>query len=158
MGHESEPRLGMGDGPMMVELLYLTRDEILVLTDRVQNTDSGTDEKPVRPYDLLLKLGSAYLEAVTLDGVRGPDVPVAVTEAEAWILRSKVMSSDKTATDPLFGVKLLRKIYEVLERYNAGLNLKLAQDAREEEDAQTIIEALARWREAEDARTDPNDT
>src|SRR5439155_16440969 len=93
------------------ELINLNRDEIMVLTDRVLNGDSGTDEKPVRAYDLLLKLGSAYLEAVTLDGVKGPEVPIGLTEAEAWLLRAKVTSSDKMATDPLFGVKLLRKIY-----------------------------------------------
>ena len=142
----------------MNELLHLNRDEIMVLTDRVQNTDGGTDEKRVQPYDLLLKLGSAYLEAVTLDGVKGPEIPVAVTEAEAWLLRSKVSSSDKMATDPLFGVKLLRKLYEILERYNAGLELHLAEGVREERDAQSIKEALARWRESQDGRTSPNNS
>src|SRR5688572_25696709 len=123
---------------MASEILCLTRDEIMVLTDRVQNTDVGTDEKPVRTYDLLLKLGSAYLEAVTLDGMKGPDVPIAVTESEAWLLRSKVTSSDKMATDPLFGVKLLRKLYEVLEHCNNGVNFQVADVAGEEKNAQSI--------------------
>ena len=105
----------------VTRMLVLTRDEIMVCTDRVQNTDCGTDEKPIQVYGLLLKLGSAYLEAMTLDGKVGPEVPVAVTEAEAWLLRGKVTSGDKTSSDQLFGVKLLRKIYEVLERYNDGL-------------------------------------
>jgi hypothetical protein len=138
------------------ELLSLNRDEIMVLTDRVQNGDCGTDEKPLRPYDLLLKLGSAYLESVTLDGVKGPEVPIAVSEPEAWLLRSKVSSSDKMATDPLFGVRLLRKIYEVLERYNDGLDLPVVEDVREERDAQSIKEALTRWRESQDGRTSSN--
>jgi hypothetical protein len=122
----------------------------------VQNADAGTDEKRVCAYDLLLKLGSAYLEAVTLDGVKGPDIPVAITEAEAWLLRSKVTSSDKMATDPLFGVKLLRKLYEILEGYNTGFEVRLADSGREERDPQAIKEALARWREAQDGRTSPN--
>jgi hypothetical protein len=138
------------------EFLSLNRDEIMVLTDRVQNGDCGTDEKPLRPYDLLLKLGSAYLECVTLDGVKGPEVPIAVTEPEAWLLRSKVSSSDKMATDPLFGVRLLRKIYEVLEQYDAGLDLPVVEDVREERDAQSIKEALTRWRESQDGRTSSN--
>jgi hypothetical protein len=140
----------------MIHLIHLNRDEIMVLTDRVQNADSGTDEKRVHPYDLLLKLGSAYLEAVTLDGVKGPDIPVAITESEAWLLRSKVTSSDKMATDPLFGVKLLRKLYEILEAYNTGFEMRLAEGGREERDPQAIKEALTRWREAQDGRTSSN--
>jgi hypothetical protein len=141
----------------MNQLLYLTRDEVITLTDRIQNTDCGTEEKFVRPYDLLLKLGSAYLELVTLDGAAHPEVPVAVTESEAWLLRSKITSMDKTALDPLFGVKLLRKLYEILEAYNAGLDLQTTSDA-EDRDPRSIREALARWREKENGRTDQNNT
>lgn len=141
----------------MNQLLRLSRDEVITLTDRIQNTDSGTEEKLVYPYTLLLKLGSAYLELVTVDGAMQPEVPIAVTEAEAWLLRSKVTSMDKTATDPLFGVKLLRKIYEILEDYNTQIDLQTATEV-EEKDPASIREALARWRESEDARTDQNET
>lgn len=116
----------LGGGSMAIpgrtRVLSLDRDEIMVLTDRTLNTDAGTDEKPVRSYDLLLKLGSAYLEAMTLDGIKGPEVPIALTESEAWLLRAKVTSSDKTQSDALFGVKLLKKLYEVLLRFNDGLD------------------------------------
>lgn len=143
----------------MNQFLYLTRDEVITLTDRMQNTDCGTEEKFVRPYELLLKLGSAYLELVTVDGALHPEVPVAVTESEAWLLRSKITSMDKTATDPLFGVKLLRKLYEILERYNAGVDLQVGPVAEvEEKDPRAIKEALARWREKENGRTDQNDS
>lgn len=133
----------------MSQLLFLSRDEIIVLTDRIQNTDAGTDDMRVRSYDLLLKLSSAYLELVTVDGINRPEVPIAITEAEAWALRTKVTSMDKTPNDALFGVKLLRKIYTILQAYNAVLDVPLAEGV-EEKDARAIKDALARWRERED--------
>ena len=131
-------------------LLALTRDEIMVLADRTLNTDYGTDEQPVKPCALLLKLGSAYLEAMTLDGVKGLDVPVAVTEAEAWLLRAKVTSSDKMATDPLFGVKFLRKVYDLLERFNDGLDALPISETAGEQMTSEQRQALKGWQAKED--------
>jgi len=107
--------------------LTLNRDEVMVLADRTQNTDVGTDDMRVVAYRLLFKLGSLYLELVDPADhtVRSGDI--RVTEAEAWLLRSKVQSGDKMASDPLFGVRLLRKIYQVLVEFEAAVDMPLAE-------------------------------
>jgi hypothetical protein len=104
------------------QYLSLTADEVLVLTDRVQNQDRGTEDMACSPYPLLLRLGSAYLEMLE-NGKQDGEIPIAVSEAETWLLRSKVTSGDRSASDPLFGVKLLSKIYRVLLAYNVDLPL-----------------------------------
>jgi len=73
-------------------------------------------------------------------------IPIAVTESEAWLLRSKVTSTDKLATEPLFGVKLLTKLYKVLLSYN-GLDELPSTDF--DGDGMTVEQkgALAKWRE-----------
>jgi len=104
------------------QFLSLTADEVLVLTDRVQNHDHGTDDMSCSPYPLLLRLGSAYVEMLA-NGKQAGEIPIAVSEPEAWLLRSKVASSDKSPSDQLFGVKLLAKLYRVLLAYNVNLEL-----------------------------------
>ena len=136
------------------QLLTLNRDEILVLTDRVQNGDRGTEEMPISAYRLLLKLGSLYLETVQLDG-KPAEATVAVTEAETWLLRSKVTSGDKLASDPLFGVKLLRKLYTLLLAFDAEVDrLPEAGEDGQQWDA-WHKEALGVWRKREDTDAEP---
>jgi hypothetical protein len=98
-------------------LLSLTADEVMVLCDRTLNTDRGTEDMPVTSYSLLLRLGSAYVDMLG-DGKREGELSVAVTESEAWLLRSKITSGDKSSSDSLFGVKLLTKIYRLILAYN----------------------------------------
>lgn len=102
----------------MNQVLMLTADQILVLTDRVQNADVGVEPHGLSAYPLLLKLGSAYLDAFGDGTKREGEIPVSVTEAEAWLLRGKVNSADKSPTDALFGVKLLCKLYAVILAFN----------------------------------------
>jgi hypothetical protein len=104
------------------QYLSLTADEVLVLTDRVQNHDRGTEDMSCSAYPLLLKLGSAYCEMLG-DGKQSGEIAIAVSEAEAWLLRSKVSSADKSPSDALFGVKLLCKLYRVLLAYNIDVPL-----------------------------------
>jgi hypothetical protein len=114
---------GQGQG---TRVLTLTRDEVMVLTDRVQNTDWGTDDMRVISYRLLIKLGSLYVEIVDpaqSDATAHGDM--RVTEAEAWLLRSKVQSSDKMSSDAMFGVKLLRKLYQLLLEFEADVQFKV---------------------------------
>ncbi|HZT06027.1 MAG TPA: hypothetical protein VFC51_03285 [Chloroflexota bacterium] len=125
------------------QFLHLNAEEILVLTDRVLNQDRGTEDMSCSAYPLLLRLGSAYVEMLG-DGKRSGDVPIAVSEAEAWLLRSKVTSGDKSPTDALFGVRLLCKLYRVLLAYNTELNLPEA-DGVEEELTDERRAALRRW-------------
>ena len=100
-------------------LLSLSRDEVIAVTDRVRNEDAGTEDQRVTAYRLLLKLASAYIEVTEPAWVSTTaTVPVAVTEAEAWLLRARVSSADKLASDALFGVKLLRKLYRLLLDFN----------------------------------------
>jgi hypothetical protein len=104
------------------QFLTLTADEVLVLTDRVQNQDRGTEDMTCSAYSLLLRLGSAYVEMLG-NGKQTGEIPIAVSEEEAWLLRSKVTSADKSASDPLFGVKLLTKVYQILLAYNVDVAL-----------------------------------
>lgn len=93
----------------------LTRDEVICLTDRVANTDRGTEDMALSSYPLLLKLGGLYLELVQPDGSNSTrEVAVTLSEAEIWLLRSKVTSGERSASDAMLGVKLLRKLYGAL--------------------------------------------
>jgi hypothetical protein len=98
--------------------LHLTADEVLVLTDRVKNDDRGTEDMPCSAYPLLLKLGSAYIDMLGEGKKRDGEIPIAVSEADVWLLRSKVSSADKSASDQLFGVKLLCKLFRLLLEMN----------------------------------------
>src|SRR5207248_1211828 len=104
------------------QYLSLTADEVMVLTDRVMNQDRGTEDMGCSAYLLLLRLGSAYVEMLS-DGKKPGEISVAVSESEAWLLRSKITSGDKSSSDALFGVKLLSKIYRVLLAYNVDVPL-----------------------------------
>ena len=96
--------------------LTLNQGETMLLTDRVQNT-ALDDNVPIgKPF--LLKLASAYLELVG-DKTTTQTVTVFITEREAWLARSLFNSGDRTATDNLAGVHLLRKLYAILLRFNA---------------------------------------
>jgi len=125
------------------QYLNLTADEVLVLTDRVQNTDRGTEDMSCSAYPLLLRLGSAYIEMLG-EGKRAGEIPIAVSEAEAWLLRSKISSADKSSADALFGVKLLCKLYRVLLAYNTDLPLPESEDA-DDEFTDERRAALRRW-------------
>ena len=115
----------------------------MVLTDRVMNQDRGTEDMACCAYLLLLRLGSAYIEMLG-DGKKAGEVPVAVSEAEAWLLRSKITSGDKSSSDALFGVKLLTKIYSVLLAYNIEVPLPECGGI-DEEFTDERKAALRRW-------------
>lgn len=131
----------------MNQVLSLTADEIMLLTDRVSNGDVGVEPHGLSAYPLLLKLGSAYLDAFGDGTKRAGEIPIAVTEAEAWLLRARVSSADKSPSDALLGVKLLCKLYAALLAYNgAPSNLPSAEgDGQELTDADRS--ALKRWAE-----------
>ena len=94
-------------------------------------------------YLLLLRLGSAYIEMLG-DGKKPGEVTVAVSEPEAWLLRSKITSGDKSSSDALFGVKLLSKIYHVLLAYNVEVSLPTIGGA-DDEFTDERRAALRRW-------------
>lgn len=139
-------------------LIELTRDEVILLTDRTGNDECGTQYKPFDGYQLLLRLGALYLELVDPDGSPGAKGQMAVTENEAWHLRSRVTSGDKLATDPLFGVKLLRKIYRVLLDFNNHMDLPTADGDGQEMDHDGLQKALVSFREAEEQRDKASDS
>lgn len=140
---------------MTTRLLTLTKDECYVLTDRVKNDDYGVEDACVAPLPLLLRLGSLYLEIVLPDTVLR-EGSIAVTEAECWLLRSKVTTSDKTASDQFFGLKLLRKLYGLLIEFDSEMQVPLSEEEGPAMTAQ-IKEALSKWYEATEIR-DERDT
>jgi hypothetical protein len=94
-------------------------------------------------YPLLLKLGSAYVEMFGDGNKKSGEVVVAVSEAEAWLLRSKVNSADKSPADALFGVKLLSKVYRCLLAYNVDIELEAG--GVDDEFTDERKNALKRW-------------
>lgn len=109
--------------------ITLVRDEVMVLIDRVANTDRGTEDQQVIPYRLILKLGSLYLEVVKPESPATAAGSIRLTEAETWLLRAKVQSGDKMASDAQFGIRLLHKLYELLIAFDANVRaLPSAQD------------------------------
>jgi hypothetical protein len=142
---------------MDMQTLELTADEVLVLTDRTLNTDYGTEEQRVSPLPLLLRLGSAYVEQLGGGAKATEKVALTFSCSELWLLRSKVTSGDKTATDNLFGVKLLTKIYAALMAEDAisqGLNMPLA-DASGESFGEWEKAAFQVWSEKHGTSNNP---
>jgi hypothetical protein len=129
-----------------IRLIELNADEVMCLSDRVLNHDAGTEEQRMSGYCLLLKLGSAFVELVGSGQKQPGTVPIAVTEGEAWLLRSKIISSDKTASDPLFGVRLLTKLYTALLAFNGVDELPECESGDGAMTEQQKV-ALAEWRE-----------
>ncbi len=128
--------------------LKLNTYEIVVLTDAVRNDDTGTDDMRVVAYRLLLRLGLAYLDAVHPDTTLREST-VTLTEAEVWLLRSKINSGLKQATDQFFGIRLLRKLYALLVDFDTALPLPEAGENGEQMD-EWHRNALAVWKHKED--------
>ena len=99
--------------------LELTAMEVLLLTDRVQNTDREDNREIAKPF--LLKLASAYLEMIG-ERPREGTCTIWVTEPEAWLARSKFNSGDRCDADPKLGIHMLRKIYRILLAFDAELD------------------------------------
>jgi hypothetical protein len=138
-----------------VGFINLCWEEVMLLTDRVTNSDSA--EGTVEPRSLLLKLGSAYVELIHEDGGRSGEIMIGLTEPEAWLLRSKVSSADKLATRPRLGVQLLRKLYRVLLDFNTAMELP-EESIAEEPDKRQVADAITRWRRSLDGSTGSDHT
>ena len=104
--------------------LALSGPEVLLLIDRIRNDDCGEPTAFVQPHDLILKLGGLYLELVQETTFTDGERAVALTEAEAWLLRSKVVSLDKGPGNQPLGIRLLRKVYAMLLAYGARTDLR----------------------------------
>jgi hypothetical protein len=102
--------------------LVLTGKETLFLSDRLKNADFDEDVQGKIPVGkrLLLKIGSVFNELCT-DKISSVEVTIYVTEAEAWVLREKLLTKDHLPDDLLFGIKFLNKIYEILLSFDAAL-------------------------------------
>ena len=124
-----------GDSDMEEELkvLYLTRDEVLFIDDKLTmmierdgKAESFTTVVPIvanaglpSPVDLLDKVGMAVLEA-TDDDYDNEPVSVTVTATDLYMLREIAKSSVKL-NGKYVGLALKRKIYRLLfeEEYRA---------------------------------------
>jgi hypothetical protein len=99
--------------------LELTAMEVLLLTDRIQNTDRDEGREIAKPF--LLKLASAYLEMIGERAKEGT-CTLWITEPEAWMARSKFNSGDRCDADPKLGIHMLRKLYTILLSFDAELD------------------------------------
>ncbi len=132
--------------------LSLNAIEIMLLADRVQNSDVGEKGQEVTSFHLLEKLGSAYLEMVGPEKLQDGEVPLVFTEAELWLLRSRVTSSERgTENDPLFGIHLLRKLYEAILKAQAPRFL--TADEEDDSDKDSVKSRLVRWEAETESRS-----
>jgi hypothetical protein len=99
--------------------LELTAMEVLLLTDRIQNTDRDEGREIAKPF--LLKLASAYLEMIGERAKEGT-CTLWITEPEAWMARSKFNSGDRCDADPKLGIHMLRKLYTILLSFDSELD------------------------------------
>ena len=109
-----------------LKLLYLTRDEVLYIDDKLSmmierdgKTESFTTVIPIianaglpAPVDLLDKIGMAVLEA-TDDHYDNELLPVAVTATDLYMLRELAKSSVKL-NGKYVGLSLKKKVYTLL--------------------------------------------
>jgi len=125
------------DAPFELEkphlALWLTGMEIVYLTDAIDNGDlaKGLDDKeayiPLARKALLL-LGSAYREVVTQNGIKEGPIEIRVEQEIAWLLRGKVKTADLAMDNSNVGMGLLLKLYDILIRFNSGLdNLEVVE-------------------------------
>lgn len=132
--------------------LTLSGLEAVFMSDAVRNSqtplralDESDETRVIRP--LLLNLGSAYRELVTVDGIAPGPVSFEVTEPQCWLMRTLVRTGDLAIDGKSnVGVSLLTKLYGLLLELESGLDLPSA----DVEDAPYVKEAV-------DARPD-NDT
>jgi hypothetical protein len=136
----------------------LNADEVMCLSDRVLNHDCGTEPMCLSAFPLLLKLGSLFVELVGSGTKQGGELPIVLTEPEIWLLRGKITTGDKTASDPLFGVRLLNKLYTALLELNGadpGLpdgehqELPLTADQKQAIGQHLEAESIREWEEKE---------
>ena len=145
-------------------LLELNGIEVMFLADAVLNRDvtEGSTDVESRPIarPLLLKLGSAYCELVSDKGILEGAVTVAVTQEEAWLLRSKVRSGDLGPGNTPLGIPLLLKLYGLLAVFNADLELPEAEEGYDDlgimESQRQYLRGV-RAKEEADARREPDE-
>ena len=109
-------------------LIELTGMEVVYLVDSISNGDIAQglpDREAYKPVarEALLLLGSAYKELVAPAGILPGPVPLMITEEQAWLFRSKVKTGDVDLSGANLGVALLLKLYDLLCRFNSGINL-----------------------------------
>jgi len=104
--------------------LSLSGHEVVFLSDALRNGDGvkaiEDEVSCLRP--LLLNLGSAYRELVDVTGIADGPVSIAVTEAQCWLMKSKVRTGDLAIDGKTnVGVGLLLKLYGLLLELQSGL-------------------------------------
>lgn len=97
--------------------LTLTQDETRLLSDRIGNTDKEDGVEIGKP--LLLKLASCFLELLG-DKPTDATATVYVSEREAWLIRGKFTTADRSDRDALLGIHALRKVYAILLAFDAA--------------------------------------
>ncbi len=100
-------------------IIKLTPEEVLFLTDKIENDDYGAEEQECDPFELLRKFAGAYRSVATAllqhqEDQMPSEYLLDLTEPELWVLRGKVSSLDGHAQNPRFGMRLLNKIYQAL--------------------------------------------
>ncbi len=106
-------------------ILRLNGEEVLLLCSRIKNSDVDFATGTPIAANLLLKLFSVFNELVTEEGFNMQEKPVSLTEKELWLLRSYVSPSDRISDiNPLLGIRLMRKIHELLIQANCDFRFE----------------------------------
>jgi len=105
-----------------------------------------------------LKLGGVYCELVNEDGILPGPVEIAITEEEAWLLRSKVRTGDMAIDGQTrIGVSLLSKLYKILIQFNDGLDEFISTDIEEKPMTDFNHQFLGWMKEEVDAGREPSE-
>ena len=126
-------------------ILSLNADEVILLLDRLVNGNTvKTIEDELSPLRILVvKLGSLYTELVFPDRKLDYPVDIAVSEAEAWLLRSHVKTPDVALDGKTnIGINLNRKLLGILVQFEKD-EMELGEDAEEPQ-----VTRLEEWKNA----------
>lgn len=153
---DAPPGGGLTSGPRSYPL-HLHFGELVILDASIHNYEEVIDVAvPVRPMEraaivvkeLLLRIGSAFVELFPNKNEIDMTTPLFFTEDELWVMRQAVNVS-ATYRGIYLGLELKRKIYEGLVAINSsdGDNFPAAIPESSKAD---VIQRMMDWKKAVD--------
>lgn len=104
--------------------LSLTGLEVVHLVDSLHNGATTPDKEAelaeLRP--LIVNLAKLYRELVSVEGIKPGPLVVKVTQAQCWLMRSRVRTGDIGIDGTTnIGIPLGLKLYDLMLRFDDGL-------------------------------------
>lgn len=109
--------------------ILLSGFDIIFLSDALRNGDSVKSKDDELPCleNLILLLGSAYIEAMSQDLTIEQEL--YVTKPMCWLMRSKVHTGDIGCDgQTMIGVELLKELYRVMLEFDSDMSDLVTSD------------------------------